>query len=318
MKNGILENFSGIKKNTILKDFTTYKIGGPARYFFEAKTEEDLISVLRVAKESKIKTFILGGGSNLLISDKGFNGLVIKISLDGIDVHGDRMIVGAGAPLPKVAYTATENGFSGLEWAAGVPGTIGGAIYGHAQAFGTKISDIIESVRAIDINNLELKNFNKQECNFSLKNSVFKEQKKLIIVSANLFFKKKDIEEIKRKVSEYLKYRQDRHPGFPSAGSTFVNPEVKITNKKLLEKFPELKGFNEKGVIPSGYLIEKTGLQGKKIGNAQISEKHANFIINLGEAKAKDIVGLIKLAQKKVEKVFGIKLEPEVQFVNIK
>ena len=121
---------------------------------------------------------------------------------------------------------------------------------------------------------------------------------------------------IKNKIKEFLDYRKTRHPiDFPSAGSTFVNPEKKIKNKKLLEKFPELKEYNKKGVIPAGYLIAKCGLAGKKIGNAQISEKHANFIINLGGAKAKDVLALMNLAKKKVKKNFGINLEPEVQFV---
>jgi UDP-N-acetylmuramate dehydrogenase len=138
----------------------------------------------------------------------------------------------------------------------------------------------------------------------------------LIIISAVLVLKKDDPNKIKVKVQEFLEYRRTKHPmEFPSAGSTFVNPEIKIKNKKLLERFPELKEYNEKGIIPAGYLISKSGLAGKKIGQAMISEKHANFIINLGGAKAKDVLFLINLAQKKVKDNFKILLVPEVQLV---
>jgi UDP-N-acetylmuramate dehydrogenase len=304
------------KKNVSLKNYTTFKIGGPAKYFFVAKTKEDLITALKTAKKNKLPIFILGGGSNLLISEKGFNGLVIKIDIFDIRFQGNKAIVGAGANSTRLAYLSADNGFSGLEWSAGMPGTIGGAIYGNAQAFGAKISDIIESVGVIDLNTLEIENFTKKQCQFSLKNSIFKKNKDLIIVSAILEFKEKPVEQIKNQIKEFLEYRRTKHPmNFPSAGSVFVNPEMIVKSKKLLEKFPELNEYNKKGVIPSGYLIEKCGLAGKKIGNAQISEKHANFIVNLGSAESKDVLSLMDLAKKKVKKVFVIKLEPEIQFV---
>ena len=304
------------QKDVLLKNYTTYKIGGPAKYFFVVKSKEDLMVVAQAAKKMKLPIFILGGGSNLLISDKGFKGLVIKIDISDSEIKGDKAFVGAGANSTKLAYLSAEAGLSGLEWAAGVPGTIGGAIYGNAQAFGTKISGIIESIDALDLKSLEIKSFTKEQCHFSLKNSIFKKNKNLVIVSAVLQFKKDGTEQIKSKIKEFLEYRKTKHPvNFPSAGSVFVNPEIKIKNKKLLEKFPELKEYNEKGIIPAGYLIAKSGLAGKKIGNAQISEKHCNFIINTGNAKAKDVLSLIKLAKTKVKKIFDINLETEVQLV---
>ena len=220
----------------------------------------------------------------------------------------------------KLAYLAADDSLSGLEWSAGIPGTVGGAIYGNAQAFGTKICDAVKSVEAIDLKTLRLKSFTKKQCHFSLKNSIFKENRSLVIVSAVLHLQKvftgEEKEQIRVKIKEFLHYRKTKHPiNFPSAGSVFVNPEIEIKNKKLLEKFPELIEYNKKGIIPSGYLIAKSGLSGKRIGNAQISEKHSNFIINLGGADAKCVAGLIRLAQRRVEKIFGIKLEPEVQFV---
>ena len=304
------------QKNILLKDYTTYKIGGPAEYFFVARTKKELTEALKTAEELKLPAFILGGGSNILVSDKGRRGLVVKLEICDFVPCQDGVQSGAGVPLSKLVSYATENGFTGLEWAAGVPGTLGGAIYGHAQAFGSKISDVIKSVEVLDKKTLEIKRLSKKQCNFSLKDSAFKKNKNLIIISAVLEFEKAGKEEIKEKIDKFLAYRKSGHPlSSPSAGSVFVNPETKITDEKLLEKYPALKEFNKRGVIPSGYLIEEAGLTGKTIGNAQISKIHANFIINLGDAKAQDVMALIELAQKEVKKTFGIELKPEVQFV---
>jgi UDP-N-acetylmuramate dehydrogenase len=316
MPEKILQILPKVRKNILLKEYTTYKIGGPARYFFIAKTKEDLITALKAGKKLKLPVFIMGGGSNLLISEKGFPGLVIKIDISDIKFQGSQAFVGAGADLTKLAYLSADKGLSGLEWAAGIPGTVGGAIYGNAQAFYMKTSDSVKSVEAVDLKTLKLKNFSKKQCMFSLKNSIFKKGKNLAIVSVVLEFKEGDTEQIKNKIKEFLEYRKAHHPiDFPSAGSTFVNPEIIIKNKKLLKKFPELDEYNKKGTIPSGYLIAKCGLAGKKIGQAMISEKHANFIINSGDAKAKDVMALINLAKKQVKKTFGINLEIEVQLI---
>jgi len=311
-----LQKLSGVQQSVLLSDYTTYKIGGPAKYFFVAKSKEDLIAAMGVAKTFKLPVFILAGGSNLLISDNGFDGLVIKIDISDIKFQGNEVFVGAGSSLSKLAYSSADRGLSGLEWAAGIPGTVGGAIYGCAQAFNVKISDSVKNVEAIDLKTFKIDNFTKEQCEFSLKNSIFKKNKNLAIVSAVLQFKNEDKQKIENKIEEFLNYRKTNHPiEFPSAGSTFVNPEITITDKKILEKFPELKEYNKKGVIPAGYLISKSGLAGKKIGEAAISEKHANFIINLGGAKAKDVMALIKMAKDKVKENFGIDLEVEVQLI---
>jgi len=316
MQKGSAETLNTIKRNILLADYTTYKIGGSAKYFFIAKTKEDLMSAIGFAKRLKLPVFILGGGSNLLVSDKGFNGLVIKIDISEVNFQKNKAFVGAGADLTKLAYMLADTGLSGLEWSAGVPGTVGGAIYGNAQAFGTRISNTVETVEALNLKTLRLVSLTKKQCQFSLKNSIFKKDKNLIIISAVLKFKKKDINEIKRKIKEFLNYREIHHPiNFPSAGSTFVNPETVIKNKQLLKKFPELNEYNQKGTIPAGYLISKCNLSGKRMGKAQVSEKHANFIINLGGAKAKDVLKLINLARKEVKKTFGISLQLEVQLV---
>jgi UDP-N-acetylmuramate dehydrogenase len=175
------------------------------------------------------------------------------------------------------------------------------------------MSESIKSVEVLDLKTSKIINFSNKQCKFSLKNSIFKKNKNLIIISAILKLKQIKKEEVEEKVKKYISYRKKNHPvKFPSAGSVFVNPELIVKNKKLLAKFPELIEFNKWGVIHVGYLIEKCGLKGKRIGNAQISLQHANFIVNLGGAKAKDVLQLIKLAKQKVKKMFNINLQQEI------
>jgi len=185
------EELAGLQKRVLLKNYTTFKIGGPAEYFFVADSKEDLISAVRTAKKMKMPVFIIGGGSNLLISEKGFRGLVIKMNIDDIIFHNNKVMAGAGVNLSKLAYLSADKGLSGLEWASGIPrATVGGAIYGHAQAFGAKMSDAVKSVEAINLKTRRIKIFSKNQCQFSLKNSVFKNKKNLAIVSAVLELRK--------------------------------------------------------------------------------------------------------------------------------
>lgn len=310
-----------VKENISLAEYTTLKIGGDARYFFVAKNKEDLIKAVKSAKELGLPLFILGGGSNILFSDDGFDGLIIKNEMSDYGIResysGEFTIYAeSGADLSGLVSLAQEKGLSGIEWAVGVPGTIGGAIYGNAQAFYFKISDFVKEIEMLDMETLEIKELSNEECTFSPKNSIFKKNKKLIIVSVVLDLKKGDKEEISEKMKEFLSHRKKKHPlDFPSAGSVFINKEIKIEDPELLKKFPELEEINKSGMIPSGFLVDKCGLKGKKIGQAQISEKHANFIINLGGAKAEDVLALIKLMKEKVKETFGISLEEEIQII---
>ncbi len=260
-----------IRKDILLKNYTTFKIGGPARYFFIAKNKEDIIKAVKTAKEFKLPFFILGGGSNILVSDKGFNGLVIKF----------------GQPLSL--YVS-----KGLEWAAGIPGTVQGAVCGNAGAFGKSMKNVVESVEVFDTETEKVKIFKNKNCRFSYRNSIFREKKNLIILSATLQLKKEDKKVIENKIKKNLEQKKRTQPlDFPSAGSIFKNPQ----------------GFS------AGELIEKSGLKGKKIGDAEISKNHANFIVNLGKAKAKDVLSLMKLAKQKVKNKFGIVLEEEIELL---
>jgi len=283
-----------LQKNVLLKNYTTFLIGGPAQYFLIAKTKEDIISGLKMAREKKWPYFILGGGSNLLISDKGFKGLVVKIQDTKYKIQNTKMIVGAGTPLRVLVNVATRLSLTGLEWAAGIPGTLGGAVLGNAGAFGRSMKDVVEKVEALDDKDLSLSNYNKRKCEFGYRESLFKKRNNLVILSAVLELKKGNKKEIQKKVKQYLAQRKETQAlNYLSAGSVFKNPQGKS----------------------AGELIEKAGLKGKRIGAAQISEKHANFIINVGNAKAKDVKELISLVEKEVKKKFGVVLEKEIIFL---
>ncbi len=305
-----------IKKNYPLADETTIKIGGKAEFFLAVDNKLQLETATKEARKQKTKITVLGGGSNVLISSDGVEGLVIKLRSGEIKKVNDNGLVSveAGVSLPRLSRFALENGYRGLEWAMGVPGSFGGAVYGNAGAFGDCTSDLIKQVEVVKGNKKKI--IAKKDINFAYRNSTFKREN-LIILSALLDLEKGDKEEIEEKTKKYLQYREAKHPmNMPSAGSTFKNNRTKIKDENLLNQYPLLKEFNEKGVIPSGYLIEKSGLKGFKSGGAMISEKHANFIINYNQATSKDVINLIKRVKKDVFNKFGVKPEEEIRYIN--
>jgi len=291
----IEEKLPGLQKNIELASYTTFRIGGPADYFFVAKAKEDLIRAVKAAKEFKLPFFVLAGGSNLLISDKGFRGIAIQNKASRFKLMDTKISVEAGLMLRDLMPILVENELGGLEWVAGIPGTVGGAIRGNAGAFGKSMADTIDSVEILEVKSeIKIKKYRTEDCGFNYRDSIFKKRDNLIILSAEIKLEKKDKKEIQENIKRFLNYRKEKQPmNFPSAGSIFKNPEDSS----------------------AGRLIEDCGLKGKKIGQAQISEKHANFIINLGEAKAEDILKLINLAKEKVKEKFGIELEEEIQFL---
>jgi len=302
------------KKNISLKNYTTFQIGGKAKYFSVVRNKEELVSAIKFAKEKRLPFFILGQGSNLLVSDKGFKGIVIKIENCKVKIENCKVVAGAGVLLSRLVNSSAERGLTGLGWAAGIPGTVGGAVYGNAGAFGKSMKDVIGQVEVLDVKDLgtelrssgakvkkkmksssPFKTYNLRKCNFGYKGSVFKKKKNLIIISAELKLKKGNKKEIKSRIKEYLNYKKTTQPlNFPSAGSIFKN------YKKFF----------------AGELIEKCNLKGKKIGKAKISEKHANFIVNLDGAQAKDVKKLIKLIKKEVKNKFRVVLKEEIEFLS--
>lgn len=304
------------KENVLLSNHTTFKIGGPAEYFFAAKSQKDLIKAIKTAKRFNLPFFVLGGGSNLLVSDRGYKGLIIKIKSSNLRVRDCNIFAEAGVLIREVVNITMENSLTGFEWASGIPGTIGAGIYGNIAAFGSAMKDNIKSVRVLNIKTLKIKTLSIKECRLGNKDSVFKKNKNLLVISVLLKFKKGNKEEIIKEMKRFLGYRKANHPlDFPSAGCIFKNHDKKITSRELLEKYPALVEFNKGSRIPTSYLIDKCGLKGKIIGNAKISEKHGNFIINLGGAKAEDVVRLINLMKRKVKEKFKITLKEEVQYL---
>jgi UDP-N-acetylmuramate dehydrogenase len=315
-----------IQENIPLAPLTTFKIGGPAKFFCEAGSEEEILEALKFAREKKLPVFLLGGGSNVLVADKGFDGIVIKILNTLYSILDTRIECGAGCAFGKIVNESIKQGLTGLEWAAGIPGTIGGAVRGNAGAYGGSTSDCVESVRVLNVEDLRFKIYDLRKCKFEYRNSVFKQKPNLIILSVELKLKKGNQGESEKKVKEILTLRKEKQPmEFPTPGSFFKNPETDDkdlirqfetdTGKKITDHASGYQYTGQKIKIPAPWMIEECGLKGKKIGGAMVSEKHANFIVNTGNATAEDVVALAAVIKTSVRDKFGIQLEEEVQMV---
>ncbi len=305
-----------IQKNIPLAPLTTFKIGGPAKFFVEVSSEEELIEALQYARNNNLQFFVLGGGSNILVSDEGFDGLVIKIKFIefNVDIEKNKITAGAGVPLSKVVRDSIANNLTGMEWAAGIPGTIGGAIRGNARAFGKNTGMTIESVSVLDINEMKEYVCAKEGCQFEYFGSIFKLKPNLIILSTIIKLEKGNKDKSWSEAMNIVKKRNVMHPQESSPGSFFLNPVV--ADEKLRIKFEKDTGKvlgDEK--IPAGWLIEEAGLKGKRMGGVMVSEKHANFVVNLGEGKAQEVVMLASLIKMKVRDEFGVQLKEEIQYV---
>jgi UDP-N-acetylmuramate dehydrogenase len=305
-----------IKKNVPLRDYSTYKIGGPAKYFVKVKNKEKLKEALNFCQENNLKFFILGGGSNVLFSDEGFNGLVIKMENKGFRfLRNNKLFVEAGCSMEKIVRETVKRGFSGLEWAGGLPGTVGGAIRGNAGAFGGEIKDVVEKVISFSPQENKEKEYSKEECQFEYRSSIFKKEKE-IILSAILSLKEGDPKELKRKVKEEINYRKERHPlEYPNAGSVFKNCPLEKIPPEIRERFKEKIKLDPFPILPTAVLIAEAGLKGLTVGGAKVSEKHPNFLVNFNNAKAKDVLDLIKKVKEVIWEKFGVLLEEEIEIV---
>lgn len=307
----------GVRRSELMAKHTTFEIGGPAEYFFIAKDKEQVAKAVAAAKNLQLPLFIFGGGSNLLVSDAGIKGLVVRMQSNAKTFEvspGGRIEAYSGVSLGSVVSFSIKKSLAGLEWAGGLPGTFGGAIRGNAGAFGGEMKDSIASVRALD-HHFALRTFSHKACGFSYRNSVFKE-KSWTIVSAAVKLKKGIKKQLRAVADSRILYRHQKHPlEFPSAGSVFKNVDV----KKIAPKFQKL--FSDKikqdpfPIVPAAWFIIGVGLAGKQIGQAQISLKHSNYMVNLGGARAKDVLELIQLVKKEVKKEYDIDLETEIQYV---
>ncbi len=306
-----------IQKNINLAPYTTFRIGGMAKEFAIVKSVEELAEALQYAKGNNLKYYILGGGSNVLFDDSGFDGLVIRIeSASYIKIEGEKLECWAGESLASVLNLARDNDLSGLENLAGIPGTIGGAVRGNAGAFGTAMANLVSKVKFLDAASGKIKEIGKDDCGFSYRNSIFKENPDLIIISVVLGLRTGKKEEIEKAMRETIRKRNEKQPQgwFGCAGSFFENPVVE--KKELIERFERDTGAKSReNKIPAGWLIRETGLSGKKIGGVELNEKHSNFIINNGEGTAEEVIMLSSIIKQKVRTELGVQLREEVQYV---
>lgn len=300
MDNNIFEKLKKIagEENVLadepMKRHITFRTGGKADYFVTVRAAEILPELTGYLKAQGIPYYIMGNGSNLLFLDEGYRGAVIKIGRfsDDIRVEGERIVTGAGVLLSQAAGAALAAGLSGMEFAAGIPGTVGGAVVMNAGAYGGEMKDIIAGVKVLDRNG-SLISLTGDELQLSYRHSIIPEQE-YIVIEVEFLLEQGDKTKIQKNMSELAKRRREKQPlEYPSAGSTFKRPEGHFAGK----------------------LIEDAGLKGFSVGDAAVSEKHSGFVINRGNADTKDILALIGQVQERVYQEFGVKLEMEVRVV---
>ena len=293
-------NIPRLQKNISLAPLTTYKIGGLADMFVVAKSKEELVNAVIEARENRIPYFILGAGANILVGDKGYRGLVIKNEATNITFANKKVIVDSGVVLSDLIKITLEKNLSGLEHYVGIPSTIGGALWQNLHFLSPDrkttlfIESVLESAEILDENS-NLKVVDRDFFNFGYDYSILHD-KNLLVTKVTFSLITRDKSLIKKQIDENLKWRNEKQPqltDFPSCGSVFKKIEG----------------------VGAGRLIEQVGLKGHTIGGAQVSIKHANYIINLGNAKANDVVELIRLIQNKVKSELGYELQPEITFV---
>ncbi|QCX34468.1 UDP-N-acetylmuramate dehydrogenase [Caloramator sp. E03] len=282
-----------IRYNEPMKNHTSFRVGGPADIFILPEKTWQVISAIKILKENSIPFFVMGNGTNLVVKDGGYKGAVIKLtSINNIKVEGNKIRAQAGAFLSNVSIEALKNSLKGMEFASGIPGTVGGAVAMNAGAYGPEIKDIIESAVLTDYDG-NLYCFNKEELQLSYRSSII-QRENYIVLEATFALEKGDVIAIKNRMEELNRRRAEKQPlNFPSAGSTFKRPEGHFAGK----------------------LIEDAGLKGYSIGGAKVSEKHAGFIINYNNATAKDVLELIKKVQEVVYEKFNVMLEPEIKII---
>lgn len=281
-----------IKKNELMSRYTTFHIGGRARYFVSPKNISELLEALNFARRKRQKIYIIGAGSNILVSDNGLKGLTINPQMQEIKICGRQVIADSGVRLSRLLNVLAEKGLAGLEELAGIPGTAGGACAMNAGQGGSSISSAVQSVWAADLKG-KIKMFPAGNCAFAYRKSIFLKGK-YIIVKVVFRLKKGKPAAIRKKINEIIKIRLAKHPyNAYSAGSFFKNPKPLVAAR----------------------LIDEAGCKGMKVGGAKVSEKHANFIINLGKARVADVKKLAGKVIAKVKKTSGITLVPEVKFL---
>ena len=288
-------NIGKVIENEPMYKHTTYKVGGPAKIFVKANDIDSLIQTLNYCRDHDIKHMVIGNGSDLLFSDKEYDGIIISMkSFDDVKMNGSTIVAQAGVSMIALAYSSAKAGLSGFEFMGGIPGDMGGGIYMNAGAYKYCMADVFVSARVLD-DDLNVITLSKEDMEFSYRHSVLQKHPNWIILDATFEMTAKDPGEIRKVLDKRKERRMSTQPwNFACAGSVFRNPEEK----------------------PAWRYIDEAGLRGYEIGGAQVSPKHSNFIVNNGYASAKDILDLIRLVEKTVSEKFGVKLHKEVILVN--
>ena len=288
-------NIGKVIENEPMYKHTTYKVGGPAKIFVKANDIDSLIQTLNYCRDHDIKHMVIGNGSDLLFSDKEYDGIIISMkSFDDVKMNGSTIVAQAGVSMIALAYSSAKAGLSGFEFMGGIPGDMGGGIYMNAGAYKYCMADVFVSARVLD-DDLNIITLSKEDMEFSYRHSVLQKHPNWIILDATFEMTAKDPGEIRKVLDKRKERRMSTQPwNFACAGSVFRNPEEK----------------------PAWRYIDEAGLRGYEIGGAQVSPKHSNFIVNNGYASAKDILDLIRLVEKTVYEKFGVKLRKEVILVN--
>ncbi len=316
-----LEQFGQVKTNEPLAKHTTFKIGGPAEYLVVVEDTEKLVALLQFVDGAGIPYFILGGGSNMLAGDEGFRGVVIKVKTQKTEVLPDGLLVDAGCITVAVAQLSMQHNFTGFEWGVGVPGTIGGAVRGNAGAMGGEMKDSVVSVTVY--RDGEVVELSATDCGFGYRDSVFKHGGG-VVLRVRLRLLPVDTKEGAKKALEYLQYRNKTQPqGYASTGCVFKNYEIKpnecAREAALLAAYPEdhakIEQFFATKKIPAGWLVEKAGQKGARIGNAMVSERHGNFVVNTGGATATEVLALVEQVKNAVHETTGFTIEEEMQVI---
>lgn len=310
-------DISLFQKNIPLKDHNTYRIGGSADLFFDAINGASLIAAIRELRRHGISYYLLGGGTNVLVPDDGFRGAIVKARHAWCDANNDVIVADAGMPMGALVTKAQALGLSGLEWAAGLPGTVGGAVFGNAGSHGGEMKDAVIAVEVYDPATDRIEECNTSACGFGYRHSAFQENGK-IIVRVYLQLRSDDPSTIAARMQEIMVRRAAHQPiGQRSEGCVFRNIELAHSEagREAVAHHEELSMFCDAKFLPAGAVIDKAGLKGVRIGGAFVSERHGNFIVNEGDATARDIIALIETIRARVKEKYALDLSEEIKIL---
>lgn len=301
-----------VSTGTPLSRYTRFGIGGPADLYAETGSAEAFVAALAAARSTGIQTMVIGGGTNLIVSDGGFRGIVLRFRADRLMAANDRVIAEAGAVLQDLVDFAIGHSLKGLETLSGIPGSVGAAIYGNAGAYGHSISERVRQVRFYD--GAAIRVFDNQECQFQYRESIFKRRKEWVIFSTELLLEPADGAALRVAADDILKVRNDKFPvTMKCAGSIFKNLLMRDLPPSVAAEVPG--SAVREGKVPAGWFLEQVGAKGLDRGDIHVATYHANLIYNAGAGTAADLCGMIQELKSRVLARFGIELEEEVQYV---